>query len=252
MRMKKSLFILTIASFSSVLCHDGAPFDYFMFTTIYPTAVCRADDDSVPDSCEIPSGTPQWTIHGLWPNYENGSYPQNCQGTPKHFDEHLIRDIETQLRTVWPNLYPAKSIQSFWKHEYDKHGTCAQSDDRFDTELLYFKEVMRVHESINVAEGMASIGPSDKPINADEVLKALSGVTGGKQFHFNCLRDKKTKQFLLGDVRLCLNKDLSIRDCPDSRNSRNNRVSRFGRSAAGHQPLPNFQVSQKQTPDVFY
>uniref|UniRef100_A0A8R1I3A7 Uncharacterized protein n=1 Tax=Caenorhabditis japonica TaxID=281687 RepID=A0A8R1I3A7_CAEJA len=181
--------------------NDGAPFDYFMFTTIYPTAVCRADDDSVPDSCEIPTGTPLWTIHGLWPNYENGSYPQNCKGTPKHFDADMIKSIAGKMRTVWPNLFPGKSIQSFWKHEYEKHGTCAQSDELFDTELLYFTEVMKVYDSIDIATAMSSIGPSDKLITKNDVLTALTSVTGGNTFQFHCLKDKITKQFLLEAVR---------------------------------------------------
>lgn len=96
--MPRLLLLLISTCLLAVSCHDGAPFDYFMFTTIYPTAVCRADDDSVPDSCEIPEGTPQWSIHGLWPNYDNDSYPQNCQGTPKRFDEDLIKTIEPQLK----------------------------------------------------------------------------------------------------------------------------------------------------------
>lgn len=50
---------------------------------------------------------------------------------------------------------------------------------------------MKVFDSIDVAGGMSSVGPSDKLINTNDVLKALSGVTGGKHFHFNCLRDKK-------------------------------------------------------------
>uniref|UniRef100_A0A1I7TY99 Ribonuclease T(2) n=1 Tax=Caenorhabditis tropicalis TaxID=1561998 RepID=A0A1I7TY99_9PELO len=221
--MKPLIFLFILSFFSPILCRDGEPFDYLMFTTIYPTAVCRADDDSVPESCEIPDGTPQWTIHGLWPNFENGSYPQNCHGTPRHFDENLIKPIEESLVKVWPNLYPKKTIQSFWKHEYDKHGTCAQSEKLFESELAYFTEVMKVFDSIDVAKAMSSVGPSEKLIGAKDITTALDGLLGGKRFQFNCLRDKKTKQFLLGDIRLCLNKDLTLRDCPGHKDDHLNR-----------------------------
>ncbi|ULT87718.1 hypothetical protein L3Y34_007116 [Caenorhabditis briggsae] len=243
--MKPLILLLSLFStFPTIIhCRNGVPFDYLMFTTIYPTAVCRADDDSVPESCEIPDATPQWSIHGLWPNYENGSYPQNCHGTPKHFEEDLIKSIEERLVSVWPNLYPKKTIQSFWKHEYDKHGTCAQSEKLFESELAYFTEVMNVFDAIDVAGGMSSVGPSEKPIGAKDIQNALAGVTGGKKFEFNCLRDKKTKQFLLGDIRLCLNKDLTLRDCPGHHNddSHLNRVNRFERSTRKGPPLPSFQ-----------
>lgn len=239
--MKPLIVFLLLSLSSSVLCRDGEPFDYLMFTTIYPTAVCRADDDSVPDSCEIPDGTPQWSIHGLWPNFENGSYPQNCRGTPRHFDENLIKSIEDRLVKVWPNLYPTKTIQSFWKHEYDKHGTCAQSEKLFESELAYFTESMKVFDSIDIVGAMSSVGPSEKTIGVNEMTSALAKVLEGKHFQFNCLKDKKTKQFLLGDIRFCLNKDLTLRDCPGHHNdSHLNRVSRFERSVR-RQPLPNFQ-----------
>ncbi|CAI5450847.1 unnamed protein product [Caenorhabditis angaria] len=232
------LFLLSFPILTSA--NDGGPFDYLMFTTIYPTAVCRADDDSVPDSCEIPKGTPQWTIHGLWPNYENGSYPQFCPGTPSRFDENLIKPIEPKLLAVWPNLFPHKSIQSFWKHEYEKHGTCAQSDERYKNELLYFSNSIKAYETFNIASALSSIGPSDKLITKEQLHNALLEVTNGKSYQIHCLRDKKTKQYLLGDIRLCLNKDLTIRDCPDDRNS--NRVhTRFPRRASNGGGLPTYQ-----------
>ncbi|KJH47006.1 hypothetical protein DICVIV_06936 [Dictyocaulus viviparus] len=75
----------------------GSDFDFLILTRIYPTAVCRADDDTVPDSCEIPADSPSWSIHGLWPNYQNGSYPQFCDGIPRVFDERLIKSLHTRL-----------------------------------------------------------------------------------------------------------------------------------------------------------
>ncbi|KAJ1348123.1 hypothetical protein KIN20_003354 [Parelaphostrongylus tenuis] len=80
-----------------VLLRIGSDFDYLMLTRIHAPAVCRADDDTVPDSCEIPDGSSDWSIHGLWPNYKNGSYPQFCDGVPKKFDDKLIKPIERRL-----------------------------------------------------------------------------------------------------------------------------------------------------------
>ena len=132
--------------------NKGGKYDEYMLTRIYPAAVCRADDDagwfllicllvlifSVPDSCEIPSGTETWSVHGLWPERTDGSYPQFCDGNPKKFDPDLIVDIQKALESSWPNLFPTKKATDFWKHEYEKHGTCAQRDSKFGTEKLYF------------------------------------------------------------------------------------------------------------------
>ena len=106
-----SLLLATICWVQASKKNDGANFDYFMLVRIYPDAVCRADDDtgmvlremgnlrriSVPDSCEIPKGTPMWTLHGLWPNYADGSYPQFCKGHPRKYDEHAIDPIREML-----------------------------------------------------------------------------------------------------------------------------------------------------------
>ncbi|CAD6186768.1 unnamed protein product [Caenorhabditis auriculariae] len=208
----------------------GAKFDYFMLTKIYPTAVCRADDDTVPDSCEIPDGTPSWTMHGLWPNFANGSYPQFCPAVPKHFNEDLIKLIEPKLTNFWPNLYPSKSKASFWKHEYDKHGTCAQSEKNFDSELKYFQQAIDLFALFDVDAALSSL-PRGSLVTKAEVLQALQPLSKSQSVQIHCLRDKKTSQTLLADVRLCINKDLSPRACPDRLNNRLPTVSDV---------LPNF------------
>ncbi|CAB3397883.1 unnamed protein product [Caenorhabditis bovis] len=223
-----------------------ANFDYLMFTTINPVAVCRADDDTVPNSCEIPSGTPEWTIHGLWPNYDNGSYPQFCQGIPKHFNESLIKPIEDEMKKFWPNLYPKKTVKSFWKHEYDKHGTCAQSDEKFSTEFKYFKMILDIYKKLNISKAMSLIGKSEKSINRKVFERTIGTAIGGKHFEFNCLKDKKTSQWLLGDIRICLDKDLTIRDCPDHHsnlvaNRFRTRKNHHKKTSLNYQPLPTFQ-----------
>ncbi|VDL71853.1 unnamed protein product [Nippostrongylus brasiliensis] len=177
-----------------------------MLTRIFPAAVCRADDDSVPDSCEIPPGTPMWSIHGLWPNFKNGSYPQFCDGDPMKFDEDLIKPIEQRLLKMWTNLYPSKTARSFWKHEWEKHGTCAQSHGNLSSELLYF--------SVEALKG-TKISPRVEPYHLEDIREALKqGLSRGKHVQLNCLTDKKTRQTMLGDVRMCLDKSFMPIDCP--------------------------------------
>ncbi|KAL6741583.1 hypothetical protein Aduo_014821 [Ancylostoma duodenale] len=200
----------------------GSDFDYLMLTRIYPTAVCRADDDSVPDSCEIPAETPDWSIHGLWPNYRNGSYPQFCDGIPRKFDGKLIASIEERLTKMWPNLYPAKTAQSFWKHEWEKHGTCAQSLKNLSSEYLYFFKTMEVDLQFSVGAALrrAQIVPRSEPYLLDEIQEALRNeLSSGKNVQINCLTDKKTKQTLLGDVRMCFDRKFQPIDCPHVKSS---------------------------------
>ncbi|PAV60506.1 hypothetical protein WR25_25518 [Diploscapter pachys] len=197
--------------------NDGANFDYFMLVRIYPDAVCRADDDTVPDSCEIPKGTPMWTLHGLWPNYADGSYPQFCKGHPRKYDQHAIDPIRETLLKFWPNYYPTKTADSFWKHEYEKHGTCSQSLPDFDSELKYFNKSLDLNALYDLEKGMREkLVPREKPYDRSTFeLSLKAGVSENRRLEISCVRDKKTKQVLLADIRICLNKT-SLRpiDCP--------------------------------------
>lgn len=80
-------------------------------------------------------------------------YPTNCPGA-EPFNMKRLEPIRKALTAYWPTLYSSNSLEryaawrrrqktaahawrvvccSFWKHEYDKHGTCAASDPRLST-----------------------------------------------------------------------------------------------------------------------
>ncbi|KAE9417877.1 hypothetical protein Angca_002598 [Angiostrongylus cantonensis] len=217
----------------------GSEFDYLMLTRIHAPAVCRADDDSVPDSCEVPEGSPDWSIHGLWPNYKNGSYPQFCDGIPKKFDGKLIEPIERRLSKVWPNLYPTKSARSLWKHEWEKHGTCSQNLRNLSSELLYFNVTMGLDSryAVETALKRAHIVPRSEPYELQEIHKALENeLTNGTRVQINCLTDKKTRQTMLADVRMCVDKSFRPVDCPRSRS-----VQHLTYFLGGFAPFPSFK-----------
>lgn len=65
-----------------------------------------------------------FTIHGLWSQYNKTSYPTYCNGNENTFNETEIYNLENVLNEVWISTYnPCKSLD-FWKHEWNKHGTC--------------------------------------------------------------------------------------------------------------------------------
>ncbi|KAK3687307.1 ribonuclease T2-like protein [Podospora appendiculata] len=99
-----------------------------------------------------------WTLHGLWPDFCNGSYTQYCDlsrqydpepspktttGTPSGtpVPPYTGPGIGTFLATfgkfdllAWMNKYwiaQAQPNQDFWGHEFSKHATCFST---FDTE----------------------------------------------------------------------------------------------------------------------
>jgi len=69
----------------------------------------------------------QLTIHGLWPSKFDGSSPELC--TNEEFDTNLLSSLIEDLGRKWPNTKAPESSSpdhySFWKHEWDTHGTCS-------------------------------------------------------------------------------------------------------------------------------
>ena len=82
-----------------------------------------------------------FTIHGLWPNYNDGTYPQNCDHK-NPFNPAALKPLLDRMDSEWPSF--AGPDNTFWKHEWDKHGTCAESV--FASEFEYFQTTLGLHE----------------------------------------------------------------------------------------------------------
>lgn len=64
-------------------------FDYLLLAVRWPPSDCTEDQ------C-VPSIPDRWIIHGLWPNFANGSWPQNCCPSAP-FDEGAVAPLESRL-----------------------------------------------------------------------------------------------------------------------------------------------------------
>jgi ribonuclease T2 len=68
-----------------------------------------------------------FTIHGLWPQYIDNGYPSYC--TNEQFDPTIPENIGMDIMTqYWENVKSEitdDDYDSFWEHEWDKHGTCS-------------------------------------------------------------------------------------------------------------------------------
>lgn len=76
-----------------------------------------------------------WSIHGLWPQTDINKYPQFCKKVD--FNIRKLNPIIDDLKEYW---YSNRGLdESFWKHEYEKHGSC-----NFNklNELEYFEKTL--------------------------------------------------------------------------------------------------------------
>ncbi|CAO3620790.1 unnamed protein product [Cunninghamella echinulata] len=70
----------------------------------------------------------KFTIHGLWNDFCDGTYPAYCDKSREftNITDILIENHQYQLlqdlNNVWPNSQGV--VDEFWAHEWNKHGTC--------------------------------------------------------------------------------------------------------------------------------
>lgn len=76
-----------------------------------------------------------YSIHGLWRDYEH----EDCH-PEVHFEMSKLSSIHARLKEHWFSVFGTN--ESFWRHEYKKHGLCFKL-----TELEYFSKVLELFDA---------------------------------------------------------------------------------------------------------
>ncbi len=192
-RLVLLLAVLTVALPGAARPADQAgDFDYYVLALSWNAAWCEAEGAG--------RGAPQcdpehyigFTLHGLWPQYENG-WPEYCATTqpdPSRAETAAMADIMGSGGLAW--------------HQWKKHGRCSGLDP-----AAYFALARQAWEAIARPESLRRIA---KPlrlaprvieqafIEANPGLKP-DGVT------VTC-KDRRFRE-----VRICLSKGLVPRPC---------------------------------------
>ncbi|XP_055353906.1 ribonuclease Oy-like [Paramacrobiotus metropolitanus] len=191
-------------------------FDFLLFAQQWPASACVDGHFTASATCGFPPGLSQtgWTVHGLWPSKIKSMGPDTCSRTA--FKADILKPLMQDLQTVWPNLITSKPDDSFWAHEWTKHGTCAASVPALAGEFNYFNKLLQFYKQYNLYNALqaANIVPSvSKTYTQDAVMAALRKGFN-KQVGVHCAYRKDTQQHYLAEIRLCLTKDLTLMDCP--------------------------------------
>ncbi|KAH7570093.1 hypothetical protein ACOSQ2_018350 [Xanthoceras sorbifolium] len=171
----KLLIILNLSVVCLCASESEEEFDFFYFVQTWPGSYC----DTKHSCCYPKTGKPasDFGIHGLWPNYKDGSYPSNCD-PDSVFDKTQISDLVKSLQKSWPTLScPSNEGFKFWSHEWIKHGTCAESV--FD-QREYFEATLKLKEKVNLLQILknAGIKPDDEFYELESIRDAIEEATG--------------------------------------------------------------------------
>ncbi|GLH11562.1 Ribonuclease Oy, partial [Gryllus bimaculatus] len=169
--------------------HASTDWDILIFTQHWPITVCMQWKEAQEHhSCKIlPENT--WTIHGIWPTKVGTIGPLFCNHS-LHFDPQKLEPIENNLLTYWPDIYNG-STTGLWKHEWNKHGTCAAILEPLDTEIKYFSkglEWIHMYTMENIL-ARAGINPDNMGYTPQQIWNAVKGSLGTNP-DVQCVKDK--------------------------------------------------------------
>ncbi|XP_011704178.1 PREDICTED: ribonuclease Oy [Wasmannia auropunctata] len=189
-------------------------FDVLIFTQTWPLTACFVwENKSRPNdthSCSLPKRD-EWTIHGIWPTKYNTIGPQFCNSALP-FNPSAIAPIESNLKENWIDIHKGSKPYSFWRHEWNKHGTCAIEINALNTEFKYFQEGLKLIDKYNMIDVLskANILPGNKYMVQD-IFMGIQKVLN-KRAQIMCVNGKKNESYVI-EIRICFDKTLQLVDC---------------------------------------
>jgi len=140
------------------------------------------------------------------------------------FNETAISDIENSLDDHWPNLIDFTPHTQFWKHEWEKHGTCAASLQDLDSEHKYFTKGLELNRNWNLTEilGSSEIIPSNvNSYSLPEIKRTIESVSKSL-VNVGCI--KVDNYQALVQVEICMDKQFNTIDCDDSYSNKRGKI----------------------------
>ena len=192
--MKRFLACLAVALTPALAHADdiAGQFDYYVLSLSWSPSWCsQTGDRRGADQCRRGRGD-DFIVHGLWPQYENG-YPQDCRTNerdPSRRESQRMADIMGSGGLAW--------------YQWQKHGRCSglSAHSYYDT-MRQASENIRIPDVFDDLDRDITLPPS---VAEEAFLEAnpeltRNGVTVTCQGN------------ALQEIRICLNKDLSPREC---------------------------------------
>ncbi|XP_042301089.1 ribonuclease T2 isoform X1 [Sceloporus undulatus] len=173
----------------------------FYFVHHWPVTVCKMNANDCKDPLMY------WTIHGLWPDKE-----EECNRT-WHFNISELKDVMEDMKQYWPDvLHPNHT--HFWKHEWDKHGTCAAELESLNSEKKYFSKALELYKNLDLNSYLLKLGikPGTTYYQMAAIKEALTSVYNVTP-KIQCLPPEEGQLQIIGQIKFCLTKEFVLRNC---------------------------------------
>jgi len=170
----------------------GTPgqFDYYVLTLSWSPTYCLTHPQ---DHHQCSGKGYGFVLHGLWPQYDTGSWPEFCSTDP----------LPPDARQLGSSLFPSQNLM---EHEWQRHGTCSGLGA-----TAYFrtadKAVAAVHVPSDFEAPRHSLSMTGAQISA--AFRKANPSIAADGLTVACGHGELT------EVRVCLTPQLSPRSCGD-------------------------------------
>lgn len=173
-------------------------FDFYVLSLSWSPSFCEAasergnDNRSQQMQC---GGRPfSFVVHGLWPQYERG-FPNYCQRPSPRLDRNIMSSML--------DLMPAPGLIF---SEWDKHGTCSGLGPRG-----YFEAIRKARAAVKIPGEFLDMAEARTiaPAAIEDAFIKINPGLSNSAIAVTCDRTR------LGEVRICMNKDLQFRSCEE-------------------------------------
>jgi ribonuclease T2 len=190
MRTFITFLVLTICFLLAIVLKSPAQereFDYYLLSMAWSPTFCQDHGDN--EECTKPRG---FILHGLWPQYESGSYPRHCE---RH---GYVPDA------VIDDMLPIMPSKHLILHEWMKHGACTGLEPS-----IYFGNAKNVFNNVTIPTVLQRTS-EERTMTQREITDAFIQANSGldeNMVEITCNNDT------LNEVRICLDKSGKARKC---------------------------------------
>jgi ribonuclease T2 len=187
------LFPLLLFPFIGASQQKAAPgvFDYYLLTLSWSPEYCHSNSSS----SECGGGKHfGFIVHGLWPEFQNGGYPENCSTAPGLSNPASFLDIMPDLSLI--------------QHEWTTHGTCSGLNAQ-----AYFNLIRQAFTSIKIPAQFAA-PKSQQTLSPTQIKSAFEQANPNLKDADLMIACSGT---YLKAVEICLTKTLNPMACPAPR-----------------------------------
>jgi len=192
----------TVLSTSADAAKKNAPkfvagvFDYYVLSLSSAPQFCKSHPDDRSAECNPHPGG--FVLHGLWPQYAQGGWPESCKFDAQH---RSVPSLDAEGEAVGVTAFPTKKLMG---HEWSKHGTCSGM-----TPTKYFHAADDAHKAVSIPT-LLQPGPKTRSMALSNVTQAIIDANPKMTRSGLALVCVKGE---LSEVRACLDKDLQATAC---------------------------------------